>query len=294
MEPTIRPAVQPDNPATASPSDHRIVFAKVRPFNQPVKREITSHTVRPLPDEAISGFAGWVQHESWEFVYNGLDTSDMVSRFNFLINLNLDHYCPTKTIKTSNLDGKICSAEVKQASRKKNREYAKNGNSARYKELKHEVKTKLKESSEKFLNKQINLVSSKNNSWLKHVKKIAARPGDQPNPTFSLPKHVEDELSALESSNKICEFFSSISQEYTPLNSETLPERVKTKLDNDPCSHPTLADHDVFEGLKKGKKTCSVPGDIPVKILKEFLPELTAPVAAIYREVIAKHGWPTP
>jgi hypothetical protein len=48
----------------------------------------------------------------------------------------------------------------------------------------------------------------------------------------------------------------------------------------------------VYEGLKKGKKTCSVPGDIPVRILNEFLPELTAPVAAIYRESIATITWP--
>ena len=218
----------------------------------------------------------------------------MVSRFNFLINLNPDHYCPTKTMKTTILDGKISSAAVKQASRRKNREYTKNGNSAKYKELKNELKVKLKESTVNFLNKQVNLVSTKSNSWLRHVKRIAARPGDQQTSTFSLPQHVEDELSAIESSNKICEFFSSISQEYTPLNSETLPERVKTKLDNDSCSHPTLADHEVFEGLKKGKKTCSVPGDIPTKILNEFLPELTAPVAAIYREAFANHSWPTP
>ena len=49
----------------------------------------------------------------------------------------------------------------------------------------------------------------------------------------------------------------------------------------------------MYEGLKKGKKTCSVPGDIPVKLLEEFLPELTAPVAAIYREAIATHSWPS-
>ena len=100
MESIIRPAVQPDNPATASPSDHRIGFAKTNTSaSQPVKRESKTHTVRPLPDDAIVGFAGWVQHESWEFIYNGLDPSDMVSRFDFLINLNLDHYCPTKVIK---------------------------------------------------------------------------------------------------------------------------------------------------------------------------------------------------
>ena len=123
---------------------------------------------------------------------------------------------------------------------------------------------------------------------------MAARPGDQPSSSFSLPQHVQDSLSALESSNKICEFFSSISQEYSPLNTASLPEHVRNKLDSDPCSHPYLADHEVFEGLKKGKKTCSVPGDIPVKILDEFLPELTAPVAAIYREAIATHCWPQP
>ena len=205
MEPIIPHAVQPDNLATASPSDHRIGFA-------------------------ISGFASWVQHESWEFVYNGRDSSDMVSRFDFLVSLNLDHYCPTKVVRTTNLDGKISSVAVKQASRRKNREFSKNGNSAKYKCLKKEVKNKLKEASVEFLEKQVNLVSSKNNSWLKHVKRIAARPGDQTSTTFSLPKHVEDNLSALESSNKICEFFSSISQEYSPLNTETLPQRAKDKL----------------------------------------------------------------
>ena len=80
-------------------------------------------------------------------------------------------------------------------------------------------------------------------SWLKHVKQIAARPGDQPNPTLTLPKHVEDGLSALESSNRICEFFSSISQEFTPLDPGSLPDRLKDKLTNTPCSHPALPDH---------------------------------------------------
>ena len=216
----------------------------------------------------------------------------MVDRFNFLVQLNLDMYCPTKCIKATNLHGKIRSAAVEQASRRKNREYQKHGNSTKYKELKKEVKTKLKEASSKFLAKQTNLACSKNNSWLKHVTKLAARPGEQPSSTFSLPQHVEDCLTALESSNKICEFFSSISQEYEPLNTKTLPERVTVKLSSDPCTHPYLADHIVYEGLKKGKKTCSVPGDIPIKILDEFLPELTSPVAAIYREAIETHSWP--
>ena len=158
--------------------------------------------------------------------------------------------------------------------------------------MKKEVKAKLKEASVKFLDNQINRTNSKNNSWLKHVKRIASRPGDHTGSLFSLPKHIEDNLSALESSNRICEFFSSISQEYSPLNTSTLPTHVQEKLANDPCCHPNLSDHQVYEGLKRGKKTCSVPGDLPSKILEEFLPELTAPIAAIYREAIASHSWP--
>ena len=113
-------------------------------------------------------------------------------------------------------------------------------------------------------------MAANSNNWLRHVKRLAARPGDQPQSTFSLPQHVEDSLGALESSNRICEFFSSISQEYTPLTIETLPDHVRSKLANDPCNHPYLADHIVYDGLKKGKKTCSVPGDIPKKLLREF------------------------
>ena len=293
LVPIIRPPVQPDNPATASPSDHKIAFAKANTSSsQQVCRVSKSHTVRPLPDAVIANFASWVQHESWEFVFNGIDSSDMVDRFNFLIQLRLDMHCPTKTVKISNLDGKVSSPAVRQACRRKNREYLKNGNSAKYKELKKDVKAKLKDATAKLLEKQSEQITVKNNSWLRHVKQLTARPGDQTQSTFTLPQHVEDSLSALESSNRICEYFSLISQEYTPLNTESLPERVKLKLADDPCSHPYLADHTVYEGLKKGKKTCSVPGDIPTKILGEFLPELTTPIAAVYREAIASHSWP--
>ena len=103
---------------------------------------------------------------------------------------------------------------------------------------------------------------------------------------------MENNLTALESSDKICEFFSAISKEYLPLHVNRLPTRVQHKLAHDPCQHPHLADHQVFEGLKRGKKTCSVPGDLPIKIVEEFLPELTAPIAAIYREVFETHSWP--
>ena len=181
-----------------------------------------------------------------------------------MVQLNLNTHCPIKTIKFTNLDGKVSSPAVRQACRKKNREYLKHGNSTRYKELKKEVRNRIREATTKLIEKQSEQVCSKSKSWMRHVKRLTARPGDQPEPTFTLPQHVEDCLSALESSNKICEYFSSISQEYSPLDTETLPYDVRAKLAGDPCEHPHLADHAVFEGLRRGKKTCIVPGNIPV------------------------------
>jgi hypothetical protein len=44
--------------------------------------------------------------------------------------------------------------------------------------------------------------------------------------------------------------------------------------------------------MKISKKTGSVPGDIPVSILQEFLPEFTTPVCAIIKEAVTSHEWP--
>ena len=60
LEPIIWPPVQPDNPASASPSDHSIAFAKDNTSSDiPVQRTFRSHTIKPFPDEALSGFVSW-------------------------------------------------------------------------------------------------------------------------------------------------------------------------------------------------------------------------------------------
>ena len=124
------------------------MFAKTNTSStQPVEGTTKRHITRPLPDEALKRFANWIQHESWEFVYDGANPSEMVDRFNNIVQVNLDIHCPTKTVQITNLDGKVSSVAVKQASRRKNREYLKNGNTPKYKLLKKEVESKMKEAA---------------------------------------------------------------------------------------------------------------------------------------------------
>ena len=109
---------------------------------------------------------------------------------------------------------------------------------------------------------------------------------------FDLPDHVERGLSELECAEESAEFFSKISQEYDPINLDTLPERVCIKLHSDLCSHPKFEEYEIFNELLNTKKTCNVPGDIPKDTLKEFLPEFCSPITAIINETVGSHEWP--
>ena len=130
----------------------------------------------------------------------------------------------------------------------------------------------------------------------RNLKKMAAQPGDCSNEgTFTLLSHIEDNLSSEESSERIAQHFSQISQEYPPLNIDLLPEQVKVKLTKPVTENelPQIFDHEVFKQIEKSKKPrSSVPGDLPRRIVKEFGPELAKPAGKIFRNIIRTGHWP--
>jgi hypothetical protein len=81
----------------------------------------------------------------------------------------------------------------------------------------------------------------------------------------TLFNHIEANLSTEDSIEQIAKFFAQISQEYSPLNPETLLNRVKEKLDSSSAEQnntPTVPEIEVWEQICKSKKTNSmVPGD---------------------------------
>ena len=292
-EPVIRPAVKPDIEGHGVPSDHNIVLATTisNPLGQ-VKRSCITKTSRPLTTEAKQKIASWIQNESWNSVSNCSDVSLMVDNFCKLVSEKIDELCPVKTFKLNKLDSEFTTPAIKQLARKKLREYTKHGNTKLYKHLKKALKKKIKQEGKQFISKQIALAGGKSNKWIRHTAALLARPGDIPSKSFTLPDHVERGLSVLQSSEEIADFFSKISQEFAPLNLDTLPDRVVKKLRDDPCDHPVFQEHEVYADLVKAKKTCSVPGDIPVDILNEFLPEFTTPITHIFNATFSTHVWP--
>ena len=82
---------------------------------------------------------------------------------------------------------------------------------------------------------------------------------------------VEKNLSTKECANLIAKYFSSISQEYEPINLQTLPERVKIKMQSEKQKVPHIEAYEVLLKFRSRKfKMSSVDGDVPPKLKREF------------------------
>ena len=102
------------------------------------------------------------------------------------------------------------------------------------------------------------------------MKKLGARPGHCDLETgFSLTSHRDQNLSAKESVERLADYFSAISQEYLPLDIDSLTEDVRKKIQA-PVNYsdiPKIEAYQVWEIIKRGRKTkSSVSGELPAKL----------------------------
>ena len=166
--------------------------------------------------------------------------------------------------------------------------YRKKGKSETYNKLKDEFDIKLRKAAEDYLNKNVDMIKETNPGQAYTIlKKLGARPGEcEEANIFSLPCH--EGLTNQESADKIPEHFSKISREFPPLDSETLPNRVKDKL-GDPEKEskiPKILEHEIYENILAANKPKSgLPGDLPKKLIQEFGPELTTPISKIFNSI---------
>ena len=154
----------------------------------------------------------------------------------------------------------------------------------------------LKKQSKRFLDVEVRAMrESMPGQYYHEIKKMGFKTGECEDPGFVLPEHIEKGLSTEASAEKIADHFSQISQEFVPLNISNLPARVKDKLDSqdEGIKINIIEQYEVHEKIKHAKKTkSSVPGDIPPRIMKEFSPELSKPIAELMNKITASGIYP--
>ena len=71
------------------------------------------------------------------------------------------------------------------------------------------------------MDKQLENAEEKGLKWFKEAKRMSARPGDNTSNSFTLPSHIDRNLTTEDSAEEIVEYFAKISQEFTPIEEDT-------------------------------------------------------------------------
>jgi len=126
------------------------------------------------------------------------------------------------------------------------------------------------------------------------LKRLGAQPGDTDAGSFDIKEHCDLGLTSAQSADRIAQKFAEISQEFPPLKIESLPTRVYQNIEKSKNLHkPHISKRLVEEKIKKAKNTKGgVPGDLPVKLAKEFGPELAIPASKIFNNIVQTGKWP--
>ena len=283
--PIIVPPVPCDNPDDGVPSDHwvPVCYPHTDRHNPPLRRYKTV-TYRPLPDENIRKYGQWITSESFSEINDNLAPSEHALQLEQLLGGKLDELCPAKSMRITPQDKPFINFELKELDRKKQREYRKQGKSAKYKKLAAEFGNKYKAAAQRYIRSKVeDLKEAQPGKAFGILKTMGAQPGDcSDDLTFSLPNHQELNLNDQQCAERIAEHFASISREFAPLNPSLLPGRVRAKLD-DEC----------YLKIKATKKPHSViPGDLPSEIVKEFTEELANPLANLCNNILRSANWP--
>ena len=285
-----------------APSDHSVPIATplaMSSASASTKREYVRKWYRPLPESGISEFGKWICSEDWQEIKGDLNPTEQVGVFENLVKNKLDLILPQKCVKVNPfVDKPYITAELKILDRQIKREYKKKCKSAKYIRMKKLYDEKLRNAAIAYLEKHVKSIKEDDpGKAYRSLRKMASQPGDcAEDDSFELQSHLEDNLSAEESIEKIANHFSKISQEFPPLQIDLLPKEVQDKLKSvNYLEAPCISDYQVYEKIRKSKKPRSmVPGDLPRKLVQEFSPELAAPAGLIFRNIVQSGHWPKP
>ena len=98
----------------------------------------------------------------------------------------------------------------------------------KYFTLKLKFSEKLQNARLKYQQKlEEDIISGDRTSIYSALRKLGARPGEPSRNNFTLPTHVDNNLSASQSAEIMADHFATISQDYQPINLNNCPPRMK-------------------------------------------------------------------
>ena len=204
--PTVIPPVPVDVPGQGVPSDHNGVLTRPITADNSLRTAVSRKVkIRPLPQSLITKFGDIMVSQDWSFIGDGLSSTEMVNLFENHSKKMIESVFPEKLVTVSDYDKPYMTEELKQLRRKRQRCYRKSGRSAKYLELKSKFDQKIKREAEKYRQKIVAEVAEgkRNNSYAALRKLESGENKKRDN--FTLPGHVEENLSPLQSAERLAD-----------------------------------------------------------------------------------------
>ena len=137
QSPVCLPPLDNDPDKNGSPSDHMIVhMVPINSVNNNPARKLKVVRYRPLPDSGIKEMGNWIVNHDWSSVLNAKTAHEKAASLQNTLLEKLDTFLPEKVVKFTSEDQVWITPEIKEISRKKQREYAKHRRSPKWKSLK--------------------------------------------------------------------------------------------------------------------------------------------------------------
>ena len=287
QSPVCLPPLDNDPDKNGAPSDHKIVFMKpVNAINNNPARKVKMVKFRPLPESGIQEMGKWIVNHNWDEVSGASSAHDKAAIFQSILLDKVNLFLPEKIFNFTSEDQVWATPEIKDISRKKKREYNKNRKSTKWKSLNALFEEKCSLAREAYYtNIVLDLKHSNPGQWHSKLKRMTSH--DQVKTEEVIVEsicHLSDQEQAEEIADKFCK----ISNEYEPID----PEKICVNQ-NDDKPAPNFEAHQIHEYLKRIKtNTSTVKNDIPAKVIKEFAPELSSPMADILNCMVRRGEFP--
>ena len=242
-------------------------------------------TVRPLKQSGIDLMEKWLNKQTWKKVFNAETVDEKSKIFQTMLLQKVDEFLPEVKRKISSDDRPFCTEKIKRLKRQKSREFRKNQKSEKWQKLDCNFKKEVSAAKKNYYKDIVkDLRVSNPGRWYSILKRICSYDQQKSEPVVvDSIKH----LSSKEQAEKMADKFCKVSQEYEPLRTSDIqvPKFEKSEI-------PSFVPKQVKKHLQKLKANKAVPpGDIPLKLIKQFASQLSIPLCEIINSSIKLGAW---
>ena len=136
QSPVCLPPLDPDPDKNGAPADHMIVYMRpIDSVNNNPARKLKIVRYRPLPESGIREMGNWIVNHDWAEVFSASTAHEKAFILQTTLLEKLDVFLPEKNVKFTSEDQVWITPELKDISRKKQREFFKHRKSSKWRNL---------------------------------------------------------------------------------------------------------------------------------------------------------------